>query len=61
MTTTANYLRWLDAELDTTAADLSEQAGPGLADAAARMVDLMTAKTVAREFITSQTPNTPNN
>ncbi len=62
--TTATYLQWLDAELDDAATDLAEHRSLnslGFADAAARMVDLMTAKTVAREFITSQTPNTPNN
>lgn len=61
MTTTANYLQWLDDQLDSTTADLHEQAGPGLYDAAERMVDLMTAKTMLREFIASQTPNTPEN
>lgn len=61
MSTTATYLQWLDGELDATTADLHEQAGPGLYDAAERMVDLMTAKTMLREFIASQTPNTPAN
>lgn len=59
MTTTANYLRWLDAQIDATAADLRQQADPGLSDAAERMTDLMVAKTMLREFIASQTPNTP--
>lgn len=61
MSTTATYLQWLDSELDATTADLREQAGPGLSDAAERMTDLMVAKTMLREFIASQTPNTPAN
>ncbi|GAB3362705.1 MULTISPECIES: hypothetical protein [Giesbergeria] len=61
MTATTAYLHWLDAELDATANDLRQQAGPGLADAAERLTDLMVAKTMLREFIASQTPNTPAN
>ena len=56
-----DYLHWLDTEIDVTANDLREQAGASLSDAAVRLVDLMTAKTVLREFIASQTPNTPDN
>ena len=62
MTTTANYLQWLDAELDDAATDLAEHRSlndPSFADTAERMVDLMTARTMLREFIASQTPNTP--
>lgn len=55
------YGRWLDDQIDATTADLREQAGPGLSDAAERMTDLMVAKTMLREFIASQTPNTPAN
>lgn len=47
--------------MSTTTADLREQAGPGLSDAAERMTDLMVAKTMLREFIASQTPNTSAN
>ena len=47
--------------MSATTADLREQAGPGLSDAAERMTDLMVAKTMLREFIASQTPNTPAN
>ena len=50
--TTTDYLAWLDAELDDAATDLAEHRSlnsPGFADA------------VAREFIASQTPNTPSN
>ena len=61
MSSTETYLHWLDTEIDVTADDLREQAGAGLSDAAARLVDLMTAKTVLREFIASQTTNTPDN
>ena len=62
---TADYLHWLDAQIEVVAADLREQAGPGLADAAERMTDLMVAKTVLREFIAHQATmpnkgNTPN-
>ena len=62
--TTTDYLAWLDAELDDAATDLAEHRSlndPSFADTATRMVDLMTAKTVLREFIASQTPNTPAN
>jgi len=58
--TTSTYLQWLDAELDDAATDLAEHRSlnsPGFADAAERMVDLMTARSVLREFIASQTPN----
>jgi len=48
------YGRWLDEQIDATANDLREQAGPGLADAAERMVDLMVAKTMLREFIATK-------
>ncbi|MBY0455478.1 MAG: hypothetical protein K2Q11_11460 [Burkholderiaceae bacterium] len=61
MSSTETYLHWLDTEIDVTADDLREQAGASLSDAAVRLVDLMTAKTVLREFIASQTPNTPDN
>ncbi len=61
MSATATYLHWLDAQIEATTEDLREQAGPGLADAAERLTDLMVAKTMLREFIASHTPNTPEN
>lgn len=59
MSSTETYLHWLDTQIDATANDLREQAGPGLSDAAVHLVDLMTARSVLREFIVGQTQNAP--
>ncbi len=59
MSATATYLHWLDAQIEATTEDLREQAGPGLADAAERLTDLVIATTMLREFIASRPTDTP--
>lgn len=51
------FMHWLDNKLDAAAADLASLStlnGPGFVDTASRLVDLMNARSVFREFIATK-------